>query len=85
MQILIIHTFQVVNLNRMNKMADFKGRHFSGLVLLWTVRWYFKCSITYRELAEMLEERRISIDDHITLLKYVTEMEKRLRWNWKVE
>ncbi len=34
-------------------MSDFKGRHFSGQVILWAVRW----GISYRELAEMLEDR----------------------------
>ncbi|EOV3450940.1 IS6 family transposase, partial [Vibrio parahaemolyticus] len=38
-------------------MSDFKGRHFSGQVILWAVRWYCKYGISYRELAEMLEER----------------------------
>ncbi|EPW4694971.1 IS6 family transposase, partial [Vibrio parahaemolyticus] len=26
-------------------MSDFKGRHFSGQVILWAVRWYCKYGI----------------------------------------
>ncbi|EOK5970047.1 IS6 family transposase, partial [Vibrio parahaemolyticus] len=67
-------------------MSDFKGRHFSGQVILWAVRWYCKYGISYRELAEMLEERGVNVD-HTTLYrwvqKYAPEMEKRLRWYWK--
>ncbi|TON65104.1 IS6 family transposase [Vibrio parahaemolyticus] len=67
-------------------MSDFKGRHFSGQVILWAVRWYCKYGISYRELAEMLEERGIKVN-HTTLYrwvqKYAPEMEKRLRWYWK--
>ncbi len=32
-------------------MSDFKGRHFSGQVILWTVLWYCKYGISYLELA----------------------------------
>ncbi|PKF48877.1 IS6 family transposase [Enterovibrio nigricans] len=64
-------------------MANFKGRHFSGQVILWAVRWYCKYGVSYRELAEMLEERSVDVD-HITIYrwvqKYAPEIERRLRW-----
>ncbi|WP_139367827.1 IS6 family transposase, partial [Enterovibrio nigricans] len=67
-------------------MTDFKGRHFSGQVILWAVRWYCKYGVSYRELAEMLEERGVDVD-HTTLYrwvqKYAPEIERRLRWYWK--
>src|SRR3546814_14798127 len=64
-------------------MTDFKWRHFQGDVILWAVRWYCRYPISYRDLAEMLAERVISVD-HTTLYRWVQcfapEMEKRLRW-----
>lgn len=67
-------------------MTDFKGRHFSGQVILWAVRWYCKYGVSYRELAEMLEERGVDVD-HTTIYrwvqKYAPEIERRLRWYWK--
>jgi IS6 family transposase len=43
-------------------MSDFKGQHFNGAVILWAVRWYCKYGISYRELAEMLDERGIQVN-----------------------
>ena len=67
-------------------MSDFKGRHFNGAVILWAVRWYCKYGISYRELAEMLDERGIQVN-HTTVYrwvqKYAPEIERRLRWYWK--
>ncbi|CAI6330660.1 Transposase, IS6 family [Escherichia coli] len=39
-------------------MNPFKGRHFQRDIILWAVRWYCKYGISYRELQEMLAERR---------------------------
>ncbi len=33
-------------------MNAFKGRHFTGIIILWAVRWYCKYGINYRELQE---------------------------------
>lgn len=67
-------------------MSDFKWRHFEGTVILWAVRWYCKYGISYRNLAEMLDERGVDVD-HTTIYRwvqrYAPEMEKRLRWYWK--
>jgi hypothetical protein len=64
-------------------MDDFKGRHFTGEVILWAVRWYCRYGISYRDLEEMLAERGIDVD-HTTIYRwvqrYAPEMEKRLRW-----
>jgi transposase-like protein len=49
-------------------MDDFKGRHFTGEVILWAVRWYCRYGISYRDLEEMLAERGIDVDhDHLSL------------------
>jgi transposase-like protein len=47
-------------------MNDFKGRHFTGEVILWAVRWYCRYGISYRDLEEMLSERGIDVD-HTTI------------------
>jgi IS6 family transposase len=67
-------------------MAPFKGRHFTGIIgiiILWAVCWYCKYGINYRELQEMLAERRVNVD-HTSIYRwvqrYAPEMEKRLRW-----
>src|SRR3546814_2198786 len=65
---------------------DLKGRHFTGEVILWAVRWYCRYCISYRDLEEMLSERGIDVD-HTTIYRwvqrYAPEMEKRLRWFWR--
>ncbi|EKT62586.1 TnpA [Providencia alcalifaciens Dmel2] len=66
-------------------MNAFKGRHFTGIIILWAVRWYCKYGISYRELQEMLAERGVNVD-HTTIYRwvqrYAPEIEKRLRWYW---
>src|SRR5277367_849799 len=39
-------------------MIEFKGSHFERDVILWAVRWYVAYPISYRQLEEMMEERR---------------------------
>ena len=51
-------------------MNDFKGRHFTGEVILWAVRWYCRYGISYRDLEEMLSERGIDVD-HTTIYRWV--------------
>lgn len=43
-------------------MNVFKDQHFSRNIILWTVRWYCKYGISYRELQEMLVERSVSVN-----------------------
>jgi transposase-like protein len=66
-------------------MADFKGRHYQGAIILSCVRWYCKYGISYRDLEEMMVERGVEVD-HTTLYRwvqrYAPEMEKRLRYFW---
>jgi hypothetical protein len=35
----------------------FKGRHYSGEVILLAVRWYLRYPLAYEHVAEMLAER----------------------------
>jgi IS6 family transposase len=76
-------------------MSVFKWRHFAGEVILWAVRWYCKYGISYRELAEMLAERKIGV--HASTIcrwvqRYAPELEKRSAWyrsrlsfSWRVD
>jgi len=43
-------------------MSDFKWKHFTGEIFLGCVRWYCKYSISYRDLEEMMQERRVEVD-----------------------
>jgi len=67
-------------------MNEFKGRHFSGEVVLWAVRWYCRYGISYRDLETMMAERGVCVD-HSTIYrwvqKYAPEMERRMRWQWR--
>lgn len=67
-------------------MSDFKWRHYHGQIILWAVRWYCKYGVSYRELAEMMNERGIQVD-HTTIYrwtqKYAPKIEQKLRWFWK--
>ncbi|KZK92555.1 MULTISPECIES: IS6 family transposase [unclassified Pseudovibrio] len=67
-------------------MSAFKGRHFSGEVVLWAVRWYCRYGISYRDLEQMMVERGVRVD-HATIYRwvqrYALEMEKLLRWQWR--
>ncbi|MEY0290988.1 IS6 family transposase [Providencia rettgeri] len=66
-------------------MSVFKGRHFTGIIILWAVRWYCKYGISYRELQEMLAECGVNVA-HTTIYRwvqhYAPQMDKKLRWYW---
>ncbi len=45
-------------------MNDFKWRHFEGVIILWTVRWYCRYGISYRDLeADRKETIRPNFED----------------------
>jgi len=52
-------------------------------IILVCVRWYCKYGITYRDPAEMMQERGVDVDAS-TIFRwvqcYVPELEKRVRW-----
>ena len=41
-------------------MSEFKGRHFrgGGEIVLWTVRWYCRYAVSYRDLEAMMTASR---------------------------
>jgi hypothetical protein len=41
---------------------SFKWKHFVGEIILLNVRWYLKYPLSYRNLKEMMIERRIQVD-----------------------
>ncbi len=63
---------------------DFKGRHFSSLIILQCLRWYLRYPLSYRQIEEIMEERGVELD-HTTIYrwiqKYSPEFEKRIRWH----
>lgn len=60
----------------------FKWRHFEPEVILLCVRWYCRYQLSYRDLAEMMKERGLSVH-HSTLYRwvqrYAPEINKRIR------
>src|SRR5438270_7829782 len=73
----------------------FKGRHFPADFILLCVRWYLKFNISYRHLAEMMQERSFDVH-HTTIYRwiqtYAPQLEKLIRWyqghtgcSWRVE
>jgi transposase-like protein len=63
----------------------FQGRHFTGEVILWAVRWYCRYGISYRDLEEMLAERGIDVD-HTTIYAGCSATRRRWRsgcWFWR--
>ena len=76
-------------------MPVFKRRRFSAEIILICVRWYCKYGISYRDLAEMMQERGVAVD-RTTIFRwvqhYAPEIEKRVRWyqgyrsaSWRVD
>jgi transposase, IS6 family len=64
-------------------MSLFKRRRFPTEIILLCVRWYCKYAISYRDLAEMMQERGVDVD-HTTVFRwvqrYAPEIEKRAHW-----
>jgi transposase-like protein len=60
----------------------FKRRRFPAEIILLCVRWYCKYGISYRDLAEMMQERGVEVDPS-TIFRwvqhYAPEIEKRVR------
>jgi IS6 family transposase len=60
----------------------FKWKHFEAEIILLTVRWYLKYSLSYRDLVEMMKERGLDMA-HTTIMRWVhefgPELDKRIR------
>jgi transposase-like protein len=60
----------------------FKRRRFPVAIILLCVRWYCKYGISYRDLAEMMSERGVSVSPSTIfrwVQRYAPEIEKRVR------
>jgi len=63
-------------------MSLFKRRRFPVAIILMCVRWYCKYGISYRDLAEMMSEREVSVHPSTIfpwVQRYAPEIEKRTR------
>lgn len=63
-------------------MSIFKRRRFPVTIILLCVRWYCKYGISYRDLAEMMQERGVAVDPSTIfrwVQRYPPELEKRIR------
>jgi transposase, IS6 family len=59
----------------------FKRRRFPAKIILLCVRWYCKYGISYRDLAEMMQERGVAVDPSTIfrwVQRYAPEIEKRV-------
>jgi transposase, IS6 family len=63
-------------------LSIFKRRRFRVVIILLWVRWYCRYSISYRDLAEIMQERGVEVDPSTIfrwVQRYVPEIEKRAR------
>jgi transposase, IS6 family len=63
-------------------LSIFKRRRFPVEIILLCVRWYCKYGISYRDLAEMMQERGVNLDPSTIfrwVQRYAPEIEKRVR------
>ena len=60
----------------------FKWRHYEGEIIILCVRWYLRYALSYRDLAEMMSERGLSVV-HTTIFSWVQrfapELDERCR------
>lgn len=66
----------------MNSKSPFKWRHYQSEIILLCVRWYLSYPLSYRQVAEMVNERGLDIH-HTTVFRWVQEyspeIDKRFR------
>jgi hypothetical protein len=62
--------------------ALFKWRHFEPVIIVCTVRWYLRYSLSYRDVEELVSERGLAVD-HTTIWRwvqrYAPELNRRCR------
>jgi len=64
------------------RVNPFKGRHYSGEIILLAVRWYLRYPLAYQHVAEMLAERGLAVDASCIwrwVQAYAPELNKRCR------
>jgi hypothetical protein len=66
----------------MKSQSLFKWKHYQSEIILLTMRWYLKYTLSLRNVAEMMEERGLQMA-HTTIMRWVHEygpqLEQRLR------
>ncbi len=66
----------------MNSSSPFKWRHYQPEIILRCIRWYLSYPLSYRQVAEMVNERGMEVD-HTTIYRWVQEyspeIDKRFR------
>lgn len=64
----------------------FKWKHYQPEMIMLTVRWYLRYSLSFRDLVEMMDERGLSIA-HTTIMRrvhqYGPELNERVRRHLK--
>ena len=53
----------------------FKFKQFESEIILLTIRWYLKYSLSYRNLVEMMEERGLHMA-HTTIMRWVHQLDR---------
>jgi transposase, IS6 family len=48
--------------------SPFKWRHFEGDMILLSVRWYLRYTLSYRDVEELMQERGLAVD-HTTIFQ----------------
>ncbi|USK83141.1 IS6 family transposase [Peribacillus asahii] len=70
----------------MKKPVEFKWKHYQPDIILLTVRWYLRYSLSFRDLVEMMKERGLSMA-HTTIMRWVhqygPELDERVRRHLK--
>ncbi|MFC3882007.1 IS6 family transposase [Bacillus songklensis] len=70
----------------MKKQHLFKWKHYHPDIILLTIRWYLRYSLSFRDLVEMMEERGLSMA-HTTIMRWVhqygPELDERVRRHLK--
>ncbi|MGG1151015.1 IS6 family transposase, partial [Bacillus wiedmannii] len=70
----------------MEKEYIFKWKHYQPDIILLTVRWYLRYSLSFRDLVEMMEERGVSLS-LTTIMRWVhqygPELHERIRKHLK--
>ena len=56
----------------MNSKSPFKWRHYQSDIILLCVRWYLSYPLSYRQVAEMVNETGMEVD-HTTIYRWVQE------------
>src|ERR1700746_2557781 len=75
-----------MTVNNASRPAIFKWRQTAPALILCSVRWYLRCSLSLRDVEELLAERGLAVDHTIIwrwVQRYGPELEQRLRRHLK--